>query len=256
MNVGIRHVQCILNFQDNTAEDGGTILVPCFHSHIEQWCQRYKRLNHQPLPWLGFDRFLGSLPPETPEAAANEAATSGDPVPVVGTTSSTAVAGDHGNNIECSSSNTDTGAPSSQTHPRKYPPKKKPPKQFTRKQSQQELALLERAAHEELLALSHRIPLRQGSVLIWDQRMMHGSSPNDSLRCRFAQFLKAFGVSHVIAGDGRLSTQEDCSITRQRLCRRALALKEAIGLANCDCTDIEGDTINARRNRMFGLDIE
>lgn len=34
-----RHVQCVLNFEDNEDEDGGTILVPKFHKHIEQWCK-------------------------------------------------------------------------------------------------------------------------------------------------------------------------------------------------------------------------
>jgi hypothetical protein len=33
------HVQCILNFEDNEEADGGTILVPKFHKHIEQWCK-------------------------------------------------------------------------------------------------------------------------------------------------------------------------------------------------------------------------
>lgn len=33
------HVQCVLNFEENEAIDGGTILVPKFHKHIEQWCE-------------------------------------------------------------------------------------------------------------------------------------------------------------------------------------------------------------------------
>lgn len=32
----------------------------------------------------------------------------------------------------------------------------------------------------------------QGSVLIWDQRVAHGTAPNQSSRCRMAQYLKAF----------------------------------------------------------------
>jgi ectoine hydroxylase-related dioxygenase (phytanoyl-CoA dioxygenase family) len=32
----------------------------------------------------------------------------------------------------------------------------------------------------------------QGSVLIWDQRVIHGTAPNQSYRCRLAQYLKAF----------------------------------------------------------------
>ena len=34
-----RHVQCVLNFEDNVEMDGGTILVPRFHSHIDEWCR-------------------------------------------------------------------------------------------------------------------------------------------------------------------------------------------------------------------------
>ena len=40
--------------------------------------------------------------------------------------------------------------------------------------------------------LSHRIPLKQGSLLIWDQRCVHGSRPNASSRVRMAQFIRAF----------------------------------------------------------------
>ena len=34
--------------------------------------------------------------------------------------------------------------------------------------------------------------MREGSVLIWNQIMFHGTSPNYSKVCRMAQFLKAF----------------------------------------------------------------
>ena len=44
------------------------------------------------------------------------------------------------------------------------------------------------AAHR----LKVRIPVREGSFLIWDQRVCHGSAPNDSDRARIAQFLKGF----------------------------------------------------------------
>lgn len=32
------NVQCVLNFEDNEASDGGTIVVPKFHKLIEHWC--------------------------------------------------------------------------------------------------------------------------------------------------------------------------------------------------------------------------
>ncbi|CAK9077140.1 unnamed protein product [Durusdinium trenchii] len=48
--------------------------------------------------------------------------------------------------------------------------------------------------HEQdpIQALAHRIPLKQGSLLLWDQRCVHGSRPNCSSRVRMAQFIRAF----------------------------------------------------------------
>jgi len=34
--------------------------------------------------------------------------------------------------------------------------------------------------------------MRAGSLLIWDQRTVHGSRPNDSNRARYCQFMKMF----------------------------------------------------------------
>lgn len=48
-----------------------------------------------------------------------------------------------------------------------------------------------------LLAYAQRIPMRQGSVLMWNQTVFHGTSPNQSSRCRTAQYLKAFPSSCV-----------------------------------------------------------
>ena len=41
--------------------------------------------------------------------------------------------------------------------------------------------------------LKHRILLRAGSFLVWDQLLVHGSLPNNSSKLRMAQFIKAFG---------------------------------------------------------------
>ena len=41
-------------------------------------------------------------------------------------------------------------------------------------------------------ALSRRVPVREGSLLVWDQRLVHGSRPNDSSRPRMAQFVRGF----------------------------------------------------------------
>ena len=40
--------------------------------------------------------------------------------------------------------------------------------------------------------LKRRITIRAGSLLLWDQRLVHGSVPNDSENYRMAQFVKAF----------------------------------------------------------------
>ena len=40
--------------------------------------------------------------------------------------------------------------------------------------------------------LKVRVPMREGSFLIWDQRVAHGSAPNASDRPRMAQFVKGF----------------------------------------------------------------
>ena len=40
--------------------------------------------------------------------------------------------------------------------------------------------------------LKTRVPMREGSYLIWDQRVAHGSAPNASDRPRMAQFVKGF----------------------------------------------------------------
>eukprot|EP01113_Clastostelium_recurvatum_P019805 TRINITY_DN2342_c0_g1_i2.p1 TRINITY_DN2342_c0_g1~~TRINITY_DN2342_c0_g1_i2.p1 ORF type:complete len:419 (+),score=87.60 TRINITY_DN2342_c0_g1_i2:59-1258(+) len=46
-----------------------------------------------------------------------------------------------------------------------------------------------------------RITARAGSIVIWDQRVAHGSSPNSSSNPRFAQFFKVFPVPSSGAGD-------------------------------------------------------
>ena len=52
---------------------------------------------------------------------------------------------------------------------------------------------IEERMHESLLGRSMRVPMRAGSVLIWNQLLFHGTSPNmGTNRCRYAQYLKAF----------------------------------------------------------------
>ncbi len=97
-----RHVQCVLNFEDNVSEDGGTLVVPYFHRHVAHWARSHEHL-FKPLPWL----------------------------------------------------------------------------------------TLATDIEQDLLLYAHRVCMRAGSVLLWDQRLLHGTAPNFSTRCRLAQYLKA-----------------------------------------------------------------
>ena len=86
------------------------------------------------------------------------------------------------------------------------------------------------AAHR----LKVRIPVREGSFLIWDQRVCHGSAPNDSDRARIAQFLKGFRRDG--AGEGRLE---------RRGARVEVELERA---------GVMGE-VSALGRRVFGLDV-
>jgi ectoine hydroxylase-related dioxygenase (phytanoyl-CoA dioxygenase family) len=48
-----RHVQCVLNFLDNVDEDGGTLVVPKFHTYLPEFCAEFAHLR-RPLPWVQF----------------------------------------------------------------------------------------------------------------------------------------------------------------------------------------------------------
>lgn len=136
-----RHVQCVLNFADNQAQDGGTVVVPGFHRHLAAWTQSNLHLRKS-LPWLHFaDNKDGSI-------------------------------------------------------------------------SEEEQLLLERCS---------RVPMREGSVLIWDQTVAHGSQPNDSTNNRMAQFMKAFSRSKSFA-----AIDSKSPASSSRLGRRAAALRLAL----------------------------
>jgi ectoine hydroxylase-related dioxygenase (phytanoyl-CoA dioxygenase family) len=85
-----------------------------------------------------------------------------------------------------------------------------------------------------LLRLAIRVPLKQGSVLLWDQTVMHGSAPNESLSNRMAQFVKAFPRACVDA---------------DRLARRSAALEI---LLRENGTDVHLDLCDSAK-RMMGL---
>eukprot|EP00929_Paragymnodinium_shiwhaense_P068205 TRINITY_DN34270_c0_g1_i8.p1 TRINITY_DN34270_c0_g1~~TRINITY_DN34270_c0_g1_i8.p1 ORF type:complete len:713 (-),score=150.65 TRINITY_DN34270_c0_g1_i8:129-2267(-) len=68
--------------------------------------------------------------------------------------------------------------------------------------------------------LGKRISMRAGSMVVWDQRMVHGSCPNASARPRMAQFIKALRRK---------------PITEERATARALAVLREIHHAGLAC---------------------
>lgn len=56
------------------------------------------------------------------------------------------------------------------------------------------------SSFDPIHSLKQRITMRAGSLLIWDQRVVHGSSPNHSHKFRVAQFIRAFRESSVSSG--------------------------------------------------------
>jgi ectoine hydroxylase-related dioxygenase (phytanoyl-CoA dioxygenase family) len=125
-----RHVQCVLNFEDNRDDDGGTVLVPGFHRCIQSWCEPK----------------LDLLPSDVPDI---DGAATVTPPPLIG--------------------------------------------RFSDFVPRHPIPWLNLPASNPLLPFAQRIPMRAGSVLIWDQTVVHGSSPNTGTgQCRMAQFVKAF----------------------------------------------------------------
>lgn len=66
---------------------------------------------------------------------------------------------------------------------------------------------------------------RAGSVVVWNQTVAHGSAPNESERCRYAQFFKVFPANPM--NEGRWE-------------RRSAAVKKWIEKAGCqaDITEL------------------
>ena len=79
----------------------------------------------------------------------------------------------------------------------------------------------------------------QGSVLIWNQMLMHGTSPNYSTNCRLAQYLKAYSRRAVFGADGGAA----------RLYRRSRSLANLLRANDSlECVTPLGAT-------LFGLDV-
>jgi len=81
-----------------------------------------------------------------------------------------------------------------------------------------------------------RVTMRAGSMVIWDQCTVHGSTPNNSSRPRYAQFIKLFPVAGYGDHVGRFER-------RVAAIQRELAGKHAKGLR-----------LSKLGRRLFGLD--
>mmetsp|Transcript_10785 Transcript_10785/g.17704 ORF Transcript_10785/g.17704 Transcript_10785/m.17704 type:complete len:596 (-) Transcript_10785:40-1827(-) len=294
-----RHVQCVLNFEDNEVEDGGTILVPRFHKVIEHWCrsdaQQVLRERKEFNLKLNLEKqeknILKKLLKEQRKLEKEEAmrksneedsaditrgvvdmcdihveskstcellaspcndvkATrirSAKAVVCEGVTAQSTVKRDNGlhiddisndntsNNIESNEvmdydvivdcelekktskdhelrgKKPDKGVKQKKKQRQKHkqdPPRKPPPvmshgaKWGSGVHVQQPLPWVIMSEDSELLTKAQRVPLKAGSVLMWDQTMVHGTQPNDSSdRCRMAMFLKAFDRTKCFLGE-------------------------------------------------------
>lgn len=114
-------------------------------------------------------------------------------------------------------------------------------------------------AHHQL---DYNLCALQGSVLIWDQTMFHGSAPNTSSSCRMAQFMKAFPRSKSFPVNSSYCENgaeveasnvegEDACVTAAptRLVRRAMALKREMQAAG------SMDSVSPLGHTLFGFDV-
>lgn len=72
-------------------------------------------------------------------------------------------------------------------------------------------------------------------MLVWDQRVLHGTCPNQSSRCRLAQYLKA-GPRHATYGhrdaSGNFVSDSVVPYVNPRLLRRTKALIRELEISN------------------------
>ncbi len=66
-----------------------------------------------------------------------------------------------------------------------------------KKQQNLPFLTLPKDIEEKYMPSALRVSMKAGSVLIWNQLTMHGTTPNESKNSRFAQFLKAFSRAAV-----------------------------------------------------------
>ncbi|CAF2858279.1 unnamed protein product [Rotaria sp. Silwood2] len=89
----------------------------------------------------------------------------------------------------------------------------------------------------ELYAAACHISSRTGSAILWDQRIMHGSRANCSLRPRYAQFFKMFPAEHP-------------AMTSERAERRREAILAKLKLVNID-SEVN---LSPMGRKLFGLE--
>ncbi|EGC39683.1 hypothetical protein DICPUDRAFT_52501 [Dictyostelium purpureum] len=144
------HIQGLINLCDNKDEDGGFILVPGFHNHLEEWTKN----NHSLKMKYGLHQDFICVPPEN-----------------------------------------------------------------------------------KIYNQAIRITARAGSLILWNQKMLHGSKPNNSGRPRLAMFVKMFP-----------STQ----IPKETLNRRCESIKESFEKHNNH--PIETSSLTDTQKKVLGLE--
>lgn len=146
-----RHVQCVLNFADNLEEDGGTIIVPRFHKHVKAWCAENVHLRKQ-VPFLVFEKPRIKIEAISDVQDVNPANTSGSASGSVNVSAEGAV----------SMINDEI-----QRHPSKNQKSKNLLRVRGGGGTGQPKAPASTVDHEApLLALAHRIPMRQVSSVV------------------------------------------------------------------------------------------
>jgi hypothetical protein len=89
------------------------------------------------------------------------------------------------------------------------------------------------APADPLCSRARRVPLREGSLLLWDQRTAHGARCNTSERPRFAQFIKAYRTH---------------TVSSARVRSRAACVEREARAAG------SWDVVSPLGRRVFGLD--
>ena len=110
------------------------------------------------------------------------------------------------------------------------------------------LTFHDKAVEGLLLSRAHRIPMKAGSVLLWNQNIFHGTCPNESNNCRMAQFIKGFSRSLSFKSDEIKNNSETEIYTTSQLKYRAQLLRK------CLIESSALDTVNSVGVKLFALD--